>query len=73
MTADVNALDAVLAAHTHMHEAAAAHLCALLAYETRAAGIRDQRWRIMKAAKGPVELPVAGSSGIPYSGANIRE
>src|ERR1043166_3292317 len=29
--------------------------------------------RIMNAASGPVELPVAGSSLSPYSGANIRE
>jgi hypothetical protein len=27
----------------------------------------------MNEARGPVELPVAGSSGIPYSGANILE
>jgi hypothetical protein len=27
----------------------------------------------MYAARGPVELSVAGSSVIPYSGANIRE
>src|SRR6202045_3820206 len=26
-----------------------------------------------RAKQGPVELPVAGSSGTPYSGANIRE
>src|ERR1700683_5077414 len=42
MTADLDALGAVLAAHPHMQETAAIHLCALLADEPCAVGIGDE-------------------------------
>lgn len=42
MTADLDALGAVLPAHLYMQETAAIHLCALLADEPRAVGIGDE-------------------------------
>ena len=73
MTSDVNSVRAVFPVDFYMRQAGTPILvpCSLInrvpaAFETRSR-------RIMKTARGPVELPVAGSSGMPYSGANIRE
>jgi hypothetical protein len=71
MTTDMNLV--ILSLNLDMQQAATAHFVPCSLTKRVPAWPDTSLCRIMYATRGPVELPAAGSSAIPYSGANIRE
>jgi hypothetical protein len=63
MATDINSV--ILSLNLDMQQAATVHHRSLLAHEAGTGGRTPACGGIMYATRGPVEMPVAGSSAIP--------